>query len=120
MEPRTGAERYLAERMENPEFREAFQRAQKRIAAIDELVNALDDERVRQGLSKAELARQAGLPPEAVRRLFVADHKNPTLMTVFALMEALRLELPVVPVPCRENRSGTGTTQERVQHLATA
>lgn len=97
MTPRTGAERYFAERMEDPAYRAAHDVAAQRIRHTDELVRGLDHRRVECGLSKSELARRAGMPPETVRRLFTVDHVNPTAGTVVALAEALNLDLVMVP-----------------------
>lgn len=49
------------------------------------------------GLSKAELARRAGLPPEAVRRLFTMRSPNPTATTLVALARAMDLDLVAEP-----------------------
>lgn len=95
--PRTGAERYIAEQKQNPEFLSAYDAAARRIRRIDDLVRAIDARRVERGLTKAELARQAGMPPEAVRRLFSVDRPNPTAATLVALADALDLELVARP-----------------------
>jgi DNA-binding phage protein len=97
-EPRTGAERYFAERMKNPEYRAAYEESSKRIRAIDQVVRALEQQRELQGITKAELARRAGLPAEAVRRLFSSASANPTLATVTALASALEVEIILKPV----------------------
>src|SRR3546814_7802458 len=88
----TGAERYLAGQLADPEYRDAYDEARRRIAQVDELVRALDGRRVELGLSKAELARRADLAPEAVRRLFSIESPNPTASTLAALADALELE----------------------------
>ena len=103
--PRTEAERYLAERLRDPEYRVAYESVRDRIARIDSMIRAFDARREELALSKAELARRAGIKPEAVRRLFSSERQNPTLITVLALAEAL--ELDVVPVP-RKVTSRTG------------
>lgn len=64
-----------------------------RVRAIDELVRSIDHCREERGLTKAELARKAGLPPEAVRRLFTMRSPNPTATTLVALTRALDLDL---------------------------
>lgn len=92
-EPRTGAERYFAERMKNPEYRAAYDESSKRILAVDQVVRALEEQREIHGITKAELARRAGLPPEAVRRLFSSKSANPTLATVTALADALEVDV---------------------------
>ena len=103
-EARTGAERYLARRLKDPEYRAAYEQAKERIGQIDGLIRALDDRRTELNLTKADLARRAGVKPEAIRRLFSAEKPNPTLATLVALAGALDLELRPEP---RRPRSGT-------------
>lgn len=93
MTERTGAERYFEARLHSPEYREAYERARRRIDQVDHVIRALDDRREELNLSKAELARRAEMPPEAVRRLFSAERPNPTLNTLVAIAEALGLDL---------------------------
>lgn len=104
-EPRTGAERYLAERLKDPEYRSAFDATRERIHQIDLVIQVFDERREELELTKAELARRAGVQPEAIRRLFSADRPNPTLNTLVALASALDLELQ--PRPRRGRRSAT-------------
>lgn len=99
VKPRTGAERYLARRLEDPEYRQAYAEARERIDQIDSVIRALDARREELELTKAELARRAGVKPEAIRRLFSAEKPNPTLTTLVALAGALDLEL--LPTPRR-------------------
>lgn len=93
----TGAERYIADQLRDPEFRKAYDEARRRIDQVDNIVRALDGRREELGLTKAELARRANLAQEAVRRLFSVDAPNPTATTLAALAEALDLDL--VPTP---------------------
>lgn len=97
MAARTGAERYFEKQRENPEYERAYKEAAATVRAIDELVRSIDIRREERGLSKAELARQAGLPPEAVRRLFTMRSPNPTATTLVALARALELDLIAEP-----------------------
>ena len=90
---RTKAERYIAAQKQEPEFPQAHADASRRILQVDALVRALDDARDRQGMTKAELARRAGMAPEAVRRMFSAEGMNPTAATLVALADALGLEV---------------------------
>jgi DNA-binding phage protein len=105
---RTGAERYLAERVEDPVYRTAYEQAKERIEQIDNVIRALDERRAELNLTKADLARRAGVKPEAVRRLFSAEKPNPTLNTLVALAGALGLELRPAP-----RRPRTGATRPR-------
>lgn len=97
VDPRTGAERYLAQRLNDPEYRAAYNAARDRIAQIDAVVNSLDSRRIELGISKAELARRAGVKPEAIRRLFSMERPNPTLSTLVALASALDLSIETAP-----------------------
>jgi transcriptional regulator with XRE-family HTH domain len=67
------------------------------VRAIDRLVRTIDERREALELSKAELGRRAGLPPEAVRRLFTMRSPNPTARTLIALARALELDLVAEP-----------------------
>ena len=98
VEVRTGAERYLAGRREDPEYLHAYAAARRRIDQIDSIIRMLDQRRCNLDLSKAELARRANLRPEVIRRLFSAERPNPTLATLVALAEALELELAAEPL----------------------
>jgi DNA-binding phage protein len=97
--PGAGAfDRYVdTRRAASPEFDAEYLAAKSEIAAIDAIMNALDDAREESGITKAELARRAGLGPEAVRRLFTIERVNPTLRTVVALATAMELDIHLVP-----------------------
>ena len=94
----TGAEKFFAERMLDPAYKAEHAAATERIRSADAIVRALDQKREASGFSKAELARRADLPPEAVRRLFSAGSANPTLGTITALAGALKVELVLQPL----------------------
>jgi DNA-binding phage protein len=99
-------DRRLARRLqEEPEFRAEFERQQSEIAAVDAIVNQLDELRETQRMSKAELARAIDKNPAAVRRLLTASG-NPELRTVVAMAQALGAEVKVIPHP-RARRSST-------------
>ena len=116
-QPRTGAERYLANRLEDPEYRAAYEQARERVDQIDTVIRAFDARRTELKLTKAELARRAGVKPEAIRRLFSAEKPNPTLSTLVALAGALDLEFRPEPRSSPERTSGgrpdAGRTRSR-------
>ena len=97
MDSRTGAERYIVERLLDPDFAAASDDARRRIDDVDRIVRSIEARRIALGLSKAELARRVGVRPEAVRRLLSRHHANPTLATVVSLASALGLDIVVVP-----------------------
>ena len=87
--------RRLEKRLKDPEFRAEYERSRREIRQIDEVIQQLDLLREEAGVSKAELARQVGKHPAAIRRLFTAD-ANPELRTVAAIADALGAEIRVV------------------------
>src|SRR5487761_1578368 len=89
-------DRFLAEKLRDPEFRAGYEQAKQEIQQVDDIVNALDQLRLEAGCSKAELARRIGKNPAAVRRLFTAE-VNPELRTVAALASALGAEIRIIP-----------------------
>ena len=86
-------EGYFSRRSADPAVRDAVAAERERIDAIDRIVRSLDDERERQGLTKAELARLTDKRAEFMRRLFTAECPNPTLHTVIEVAHALGLEV---------------------------
>ena len=114
VEPGTGAERYLRQRMGDPAYRAAYDEARAHIDRIDSVIRALDERRGDLELSKAELARRAGVKPEAIRRLFSAERPNPTLSTLVAVADALDMELRPVPRgDAPATRAPSGATEAR-------
>lgn len=87
-----------ARNMEDPEYRHHFVLQTARIAAIDDLVNRLDELRVAQGMSKATLARTIERDPASVRRLLTAQQINPTLSMVADLAAALGYRISLEPL----------------------
>lgn len=92
----TGAERYFEARAaSSAEYRQALGGGRERITAVDSVVRALDERRKELGLSKAELARQAGMRPEVVRRILGNGEVDPTLSTVISLASAMSMQVTV-------------------------
>ncbi len=91
---KTGFDKFFDGQMKKPSFVKGYKKARAEIGAVDRLVRALDEARIKTGMSKAELARLITAKPEIVRRLFTAK-ANPTLETVTKIAAALgyRLEL---------------------------
>ena len=103
----------LDRELQDPEFRSDFTRASIRITAIDRLINELDEARVAQDLSKADLARAIGSDPAAMRRLF-ASRGNPTLGTLAEVAAVLGLQITLTERPRRKR------TTRRAKGVATA
>ncbi|HUY63502.1 MAG TPA: helix-turn-helix domain-containing protein [Acidimicrobiales bacterium] len=92
----------LTEDLKDPEFLGEFVRESIRISTIDRVVAQLDEAREAAGVSKAELARALGAHAAAVRRLFSAEHVNPTLGTVAEVAGALGLRVTLEPLGSEE------------------
>lgn len=90
-------ERRRARRMQDPEYRAAYERASRELAQTDALIRELDSLRTDLGISKAELARRVNRNASSVRRLFTASQVRPELPLIVALADALGAEVRVVP-----------------------
>ena len=98
-------DRYLVQRLADPDFRRAFERARAEINAVDAIVNQLDELRAKHGMSKAEFAREINKNPSSVRRLLTLEGANPELRTVVAMANALDADLRLVPRPTTGRRN---------------
>jgi DNA-binding phage protein len=103
---RTQFDRDFDNWMEDPEFAAEYARERARIDVIDQVVRSLDAARLARRLSKAEVARQAGLPPQSVRRFFTQKETNPTLRTAAAIADVVGVQL----VGVTANARATGRT----------
>jgi DNA-binding phage protein len=110
----------------DPEFVREYVTESVRIAAVDAVINGLDDARISAGLSKAELARAIGADPATVRRLFSSGGANPTLGTLAEVAAAVGLRVCVEPLPQEESEAVTGilrtgratkAAMRRISHL---
>jgi len=102
---KTGFDKYVRARMQDPGFASAYEEARSEIDAIDHLMRRIDLARARAGLSKADLARRANAPQESVRRLLTAKKSNPTLQTVVRLAQAVGLRVELVAESGRRRRA---------------
>lgn len=89
-------ERDMNERMKSPKFAREYRRAKVEISTMDALVRQIERERTRAKLTKADLARRAGLPEESIRKLLTAPGANPTLATLGRLVAPLGLRVTLV------------------------
>ena len=95
-------ERIRSQRLQNPTDRERYERTRRSLAAAQQVIELLDERRREAGLSKAELARRVGANPAAMRRLLTSGSGNPTLKTLFDVMDVLGIEMDLrtcVPEP---------------------
>jgi DNA-binding phage protein len=118
MANKTGFDRFLDEKLRDPEFRQEYEAERAEIAATDGFIRALELARAGRGISKAELARRISVKPEIVRRLLTDATGNPTIGTVLKVATALDCHLELVanrgrraaPAPhaARQARAATG------------
>jgi DNA-binding XRE family transcriptional regulator len=96
-------ERMLTERMQDPEFRAAYERARREIDLVDTVMRKLDELRETAGMSKTELARRIDRSPSSIRRLFTSGG-NPTLTLLASIAAELDADIEIVP---RQRRDRT-------------
>ena len=60
------------------------------------VLQLIEEERERSGITKAELAHRMGMSPSAVRRLLTSKTSNPTLSTVLGIFRVLKIPFPGV------------------------
>jgi len=87
--------RIRARTLEIPERRARYERTKRQVLATRQILQQIDDERERRGMTKADLAHRIGTTPSVVRRLFSSETSNPTLGTVVAMLDALDLDVQV-------------------------
>ncbi len=86
----------------DPEFARAYAAESARIEAIDSIINALDQARGTENMSKAALARAIGSDASTVRRLLSSESVNPTLSTIAEVAAALGLKVTLTPMSPEE------------------
>ena len=109
-------ERRRERRMQDAEYRAAYERAAREVAQTDAVIRQLDLLRIDLGISKAELARRVNRNASSVRRLFTAGQVRPELPLIVALADALGAELRIVPRPAETQRATYEPGRER--HVA--
>ncbi len=84
-------------RLAAPEARERYERTRRSMVLTRQVLQLIDAEREKVGLSKADLARRVGVNPSTIRRLLTSGDGNPTLRTVLDILDVLDLELALRP-----------------------
>jgi transcriptional regulator with XRE-family HTH domain len=105
-------DRRRSKRLEDPEFREAYERSVREIEQTDQVIRALDELRADLGMSKTELARRINRNASSIRRLFTASNARPELPLVAAIADALGAEVKVVPKK-KPSRKGADSGSRR-------
>lgn len=106
-------ERRRERRMQDPQYRLAYERAARELAQTDAVIQELDSLRADLGISKAELARRVNRNASSVRRLFTASQVRPELPLIAALADALGAELRVVPRTAAARRAAREHDRQR-------
>jgi hypothetical protein len=106
-------ERRRADRMQDPEYRAAYERTARELAQTDAVIRELDSLRVDLGISKAELARRVNRNASSVRRLFTASQTRPELPLIIALADALGAEVRVVPRAAKARQDTRARSRQR-------
>jgi ribosome-binding protein aMBF1 (putative translation factor) len=106
-------ERRRADRMQDPEYRAAYERAARELAQTDAVIRELDSLRIDLGISKAELARRVNRNASSVRRLFTASQTRPELPLIIALADALGAEVRVVPRAAKARQDTRDRSRQR-------
>jgi ribosome-binding protein aMBF1 (putative translation factor) len=110
-------ERRRAQRMQDPDFRDSYDRASREITQTDALIRALDSLRIDLGLSKAELARRVNRNASSVRRLFTADQARPELPLIIAIADALGADVCIIPRQAENRPTEHSLGRRRVNAL---
>ncbi len=113
-------EEFRDELLQDPAARAEYARSYRHALFLRQLLQRLEAERVRAGLSKAELAHRVGVNPSAMRRLLTAETGNPTLKTMLGMFDALGLELSLTPSKDVVTRGETSTTSMEERETARA
>jgi ribosome-binding protein aMBF1 (putative translation factor) len=120
-----------ARTIETPERRTRYERTKRQVMVTRQILQRIDSERERRGMTKADLAYRVGMTPSVVRRLFASESSNPALGTVVAMLDALELDMSVGPVRGKrrsaeaptqpgQERGRIPVTSGRTRQLATA
>jgi ribosome-binding protein aMBF1 (putative translation factor) len=96
-----------------PGARERYEHVRNTVISIRQILQTIEAERERLGLTKAELAQEIGASPSAIRRLLTSETTNPTLRTVLELCDVLGIELRL-----RTSRGGRSARRQRPERVA--
>jgi ribosome-binding protein aMBF1 (putative translation factor) len=109
-----------------PERRARYARTKRQVLVTRQILQKIDAERERRGMTKADLAHKVGMTPSVLRRLFSSASSNPGLATVVAMLDVLDLDMQVGAQPGRRRAPAAGAqpatsgSRNRARKLATA
>ena len=85
----------LARDLEDPEFSAIYALKLAKVNAMADFLDAIEERREEQQLSKAEIGRRINRQPSAVSRILNGNDQNPTWDTLVDLAYAVGIELEV-------------------------
>ncbi len=88
-----------ARTLATPARRARYGRTKRQVITTRRILQAIDAERQRRGMTKAALAQEIGMTPSVVRRMFSSEASNPGLATVIAMLDALDLGVHIQRAP---------------------
>jgi DNA-binding phage protein len=88
-------EQIRAQRLATPDARERYEQTRQAVLQTRQLLQLIDAEREKVGMTKAELAARVGTNPAALRRLLTSESGNPTLRTLISIADVLGLEVSI-------------------------
>ncbi len=91
-------EEFREQLLSDPEVRDEYERTFHATVAFRKILQIIEAERGKAGLSKAELAQLIGVNPASLRRLLTAEGSNPTLKTMLAILVAQAADTLVIRV----------------------
>lgn len=97
------------QRLQSPEARERYERTRRVLGTIESLVDVVESERQRAGLSRAALARRIGARPTAVQRLLRSGPSESGLKLLLEMLDALGVQLRLERSTVVHSPSATAT-----------
>ena len=75
------------QKLDSPDARERYEQTRRAVLQTRLLLQLIDAEREKAGMTKAELAERVGTNPAALRRLLSSESGNPTLRTIISIAD---------------------------------
>lgn len=94
-ESRAKLESAISEVISNSEARERIRRETEVLVTASRMLNEIDRKRIEAGLTKADLARGAGMQPSNLRKILSQGSGRLELTTYLKLASALNLQVAV-------------------------
>ena len=85
-----------ARKTATPADRAQYEATYRSVLETRQVLQLIEQEREKSGMTKAELAHRMGMSPSAVRRLLTSKTSNPTLNTILGMFRALNIPFPGV------------------------